>query len=90
MEIDKQQVVEQVASSVWNAADPLGMKGALETQDKMVQFNLKNTVMPSVLHTLPIAEKHIKDKIRGIIATGHAIGLDADMILHDINLELGE
>jgi hypothetical protein len=90
MEISTQQVTEDVASKLWESNDPLGMKGPLEAQDKMVQYHLKNMVLPVVTKTLPIAEKHFKDKMRELIAKGNSLGMNADMILLDISMEIGE
>lgn len=90
MEISTQQVTEDVASKLWEASDPLGMKGPLEAQDKMVQFHLKNMVLPVVTKTLPVAESHFKEKMRDLIAKGHSLGMSADMILLDISMEVGE
>jgi hypothetical protein len=89
LEIDKRQVVEHVAAKLWEASDPLGMKGPLEAQDKMIQYNLKATVLPVVHHALPVAEKHVKEKIKSIIDAGHSRGDSADMILLDISMEVG-
>lgn len=89
MEIDKRQVIEDVAAKIWEASDPLGMKGPLEDQDKMIQFNLKNSVLPVAHHALPVIEQHVKNKIKGIIENGHSLGLSADMILLDISMEVG-
>ena len=90
MKLSTQQVTEDVASKIWDANDPLGMKGPLTDQDKMIQYNLKASALPVVHHTLPIAEKHFKEKMRDLIAKGHSLGMDADMILLDISMEVGE
>lgn len=90
MNISTQQVTEDVATKIWEANDPMGFKGPLQDQDKMVQFHLKSTVLPVVHHTLPVAEKHFKDKMRELIAKGNSLGMSADMILLDISMEIGE
>lgn len=90
MKISTQQVTEDVASKIWEASDPMGFKGPLEDQDKMIQFNLKASVLPVVHHALPVAEKHFKDKMRELITKGQSLGMSADMILLDISMEIGE
>lgn len=90
MEIDKTQLTHDVAAKIWEAEDPFGFKGPLEDQEKIVQFNLKMRVLPVLVQVLPVAETHVKDKIRSIISRGHSLGLSADMILLDLSTELGE
>jgi hypothetical protein len=89
MELDKTQLVTDVSSSIWEASDPFGEKGPFSEQDAMVQFSVKAQFLPVINATIPHVEKSVKDKIRSIINTGHAIGLDADGILLDIDMELG-
>lgn len=90
MEISKQQLTEDIASKMWEASDPLGMKGPLEAQDKMVQFHMKASILPIVVHTLPVMEKTFKAKIREVMEKGQSLGLSADMILLDISMEVAE
>lgn len=90
MEISKQKLTEDIASKMWEASDPLGMKGPLEDQDKMIQFNMKASILPIVVHTLPVMEKTFKAKMRELIAKGNSLGMSADMILLDISMEIGE
>lgn len=90
MEIDKTQLTHDVAEAIWKAKDPFDMNGPLEDQDKMVQFNLKMSILPVLTYALPVAEKAYKAKIRSIIDHGHSLGMDSDTILLDLSMELGE
>lgn len=88
MEIDKTQLTDDVAAAVWASRDPLGMEAPFSDQDPMVKFFMKAEVLPVINHTLEAAEKTFKEKIRSIIARGHSLGLDADGILLDLDMEL--
>lgn len=90
MEIDKTQLTDDVAAAIWASRDPLGMAAPFAEQDAMVQFWMKNDVLPVINHTLPLIEKTLKAKIKSIIARGQALGLDADGILLDLDMELSE
>lgn len=88
MEIDKTQLTHDVAAKIWASEDFFGINGPLEDQDKVVQYTLKAKVVPILTHALPVMESHFEDRIKAIIATGHSLGLDADMILLDLSTEL--
>lgn len=90
MEIDKTQLTHDVASAIWKSKDPFDMNGPLEDQDRIIQFNLKMSILPVLTHAVPVAQKAFEDKMRKIISTGLIMGLSADMILLDISAEIGE
>jgi len=90
LEIDKTQLTHDVAAKIWASQDPFGFNGAFEDQDKMVQYNLKMSVLPVLVQALPVAEAHVKAKIRSKISLGTSMGLSADMILLGLSTELGE
>lgn len=92
MEIDKAQLTTDVASLVWESMDPIGIKGPFTEQDPMVQFYLKAEILPVITHTLPVVEKAavkaLKDKLIGLINTGHENKMSSDEILLSLSMEL--
>jgi len=88
MEIDKTQLAHDVASSMWAAGDPLGLNGTFDEQDKSVQFHVKSQILPVVVRTMGVAEKHVKKQVLDKIAQGQENGLTADEIIWSLTLEL--
>lgn len=88
MEIDKTQLTHDVATAIWNNLDPLGLQAPFDEQDGMIQFSLKSKVLPVITHTLPVAERHLKNKMIQIINTGHENKMTAEEILLSLNMEL--
>lgn len=88
MEIDMTQLTDDVASKVWDSLNTMGLEAPFEEQNSVLQFSIKAKVLPVIIHTLPIAERHVKDKLIGIINAGHENKLSPDEILLSLTMEL--
>lgn len=90
MEIDKTQLTADVASAVWTSLDPMGLQAPFDEQDPMIQFNVKAQILPIITHTVPVIERHFKERVLAVIAGGRLLDLDAETILQDVSRELDD
>lgn len=88
MEIDKAQLTADVASALWASNDPMGLEAPFEEQKPLIQFMLKEQVLPLVTNILPVVEKTVKQTVLDKIASGQENGLTADEIIWSLTLEL--
>lgn len=88
MEIDKTQLTEDVAAALWASNDPMGLEAPFSEQEPMIQYILKEQVLPLVTNILPVVEKHTKKVVLDKITSGQENGLTAEEIIWSLEMEL--
>jgi hypothetical protein len=81
MEIDKSQLVADVAADLWKAGDAFNEKAPLSEQDSMVQFHVKAQVLPVVNATIPYVEQAFTKALRERIESARELNVAPEDIL---------